>query len=361
MVYLHGGNPNNSTFSTRVLKEGFQMDKKVLKWNFIFQYGWVLTNVVNSILLLPFYLKYIDVSTLGVWLASSGILNWITMVDPGVGEVLQQKIAEFWGRKEHPEIGRSIGSGIISSGLIVLIACLVGVVFYFCLGFFIHKDVSMYHNLSGALFITICATGLSLVSFTFTGINQGLQNTVQVAISSLTANVLFLAVNLLFLYLDYGLMAIAIANLSRAVYMNFYNFISMKRLLQREGIDVIFSRSHFKGFIRIFSFTSASRIISGLSNSLDMIVLARYIAPAMITVYEINRRPLNFTSTLIGRHSVALMPVISHAKGKEDTSAITSLINNQFELYVYATLFAAFMFALTSLTLLPFGSDPESI
>ena len=322
------------------------MDKKVLRWNFVFQYGWVLTNVFNSILLLPFYIKYIDVTTLGVWLAASSVLNWMTMVDPGIGEVLQQKIAELRGISAKEEIGKSIGSGIISSSFIVLIAAAVGVIFYFCLGLFIKKDLTQYENLSVALLITIIATGLSLVSFTLTGINQGLHNSAQVAISSISANFLFLIINLVFLFMGYGVMSIALANLGRALFLNIYIYISMKKLLNREQILILYNRVHFKKFIRIFSFTSASKIISGLSYSIDMVVLARYIAPGFITIYEINKRPLNLTNTLIGRHSVALMPVISHAKGKDDKESIIQLINKQFRLYVYGALFTAFMFAI---------------
>ncbi|WP_207494050.1 lipopolysaccharide biosynthesis protein [Aridibaculum aurantiacum] len=322
------------------------MDKKVLRWNFVFQYGWVLTNVFNSILLLPFYIKYIEVTTLGVWLAASSVLNWMTMVDPGIGEVLQQKIAELRGKNEKEEIGKSIGSGLISSSFILFIAAAVGIIFYFCLGLFLKKDISQYQHLSMALLITIIATGLSLVSFTLTGINQGLHNSAQVAISSISANVLFLIVNLVFLFMGYGVMSIAIANLARASFLNIYIFTSLKKLLNRERINILFNRIHFKKFIRIFSFTSASKIISGLSYSIDMVVLARYIAPGMIAIYEINKRPLNLTNTLIGRHSVALMPLISHSKGLDDKHAIIQLINKQFRLYIYGALFVAFMFAI---------------
>lgn len=320
------------------------MDKKVLRWNFIFQYGWVLTNVLNSLLLLPFYIKFINVNTLGVWLASSSILSWMTMVDPGIGEVLQQNIAELRGKNETGDIGKSIGSGLLSSGIILLIAAVLGLVFFFCLGFIINKDVSQYQHLPAALFITIFATGLSLVSFTLTGINQGLHNSAQVAISSLSSNFLFLIVNLVFLFAGFGVMAIAIANLVRAIFMNVYNFVAMKRLLNREIIDINFDVAYFKKFIRIFSFTSASKIMTGISNSLDMVILARFISPGMITIYEINKRPLNLTNSLIGRHSVALMPLISHTKGKGDYEAIAQLISNQFRIYVYAAIFTSFMF-----------------
>lgn len=330
------------------------MDKKILRWNFVFQYGWVITNVFNSILLLPLYVRHIESNTLGLWIATTSVLYWMTMIDPGVGEVLQQKIAELRGRKEKNEIGKLIGSGLFSSLFILIIAILVGIICYYSLHLIINKDVSKYPDLSKALFFTILATGMSLVSFTLTGINQGLHNSAHVAISSLTANFLFLIVNLVFLLSDYGVMSIAIANLARALYINAFNFVSLKLLMKREEMAILFQAAHFKKFIRIFSFTSTSKIITGIANSLDMIVLARYIEPGMITVYEINKRPINLTGSLIGRHSVALMPVISHAHGMGDKGSIITLINKQFKLYMYAALFVAFIFAINYLNLINF-------
>jgi O-antigen/teichoic acid export membrane protein len=320
------------------------MDKKLLKWNFIFQYGWVLTNIFNSLLLLPLYLKNIDKDTLGIWLATGNILGWMTLVDPGVGEVLQQKIAELRGQKQDGEIGKTIGSGFIASVFILLVSVVLGFLCYFFIGALINKDVSRYPHLSSALVMSIMATGLSLVSFSLSGINQGLHNAQQVAISSLSANFLFLFVNLIFLYLGFGVLSIALANLFRALYINMFNIGALLRALKKIGVQIVFDRLHFKRFIRIFSFTSLSKIITGLSYSVDMIVLARYIPPSMITVYEINKRPVNIAYSLIGRHSVALMPLISHAKGSGDKSLIMDLVNKQFRFYSYAAMFCALGF-----------------
>src|ERR1700748_976255 len=140
------------------------MDKKVLKWNYVFQYGYVITNIVNAIILLPFYLKRIDASTLGIWLATGNILAWMTLIDPGIGEVLQQKIAELKGKELKDQIEKTIGSGLIASAIILL--------------------------------LSIISTGMSLTSFSISGINQGLHNASQVAISSIVSNILFLLVNI---------------------------------------------------------------------------------------------------------------------------------------------------------------------
>lgn len=337
------------------------MDKKLLKWNFVFQYGWVLTNIFNSILLLPLYINKIKPDVLGVWLATGAVLGWLTLVDPGVGEVLQQRIAELRGRNQKGEVGKLIGSGYLASAIVLLISLLLGVACYFFIGNLINKNIHDYFNLPSALVVSVIATGLSLVSFTMSGINQGLHNSQQVAISSLSANFVFLATNLVFLYLGYGVLSIALANLFRAILINIWNIGSMLKLLKREAVTIIYERAHFKKFIRIFSFTSSSKIITGLAYSVDMIVLARFISPALITMYEVNRRPVSISYSLIGRHSVALMPLISHAKGKDDKASIISLINQQFRFYMYATLFVSLMFVFNHANLIAAWVGPGQI
>lgn len=320
------------------------MNKKILKWNFVFQYGYVITNIINSVILLPLYLKRIDSSTLGIWLATGNILAWMTLADPGVGDVLQQKIAQLRGQNADTETGLTIGSGLLASGCILAISVIAGFVFYFLIGTIINKDVSQYAGLQVALLLSIIATGMSLVSFSLSGINQGMHNSAPVAIGSLTANFLFLVTNVVLLYLGFGVISIAAANLTRALYINVFNFAALKRALNLAKLEIIFNVRHFKRFIKIFSFTSVSRIIGGFAASMDMIVLARFVNPAMITVFEINKRPIQMTQSLIGRHSVALMPVISHANGKGDTEGIKNLIDTQFKYYTYAAIFIALCF-----------------
>lgn len=320
------------------------MNSKTLKWNFVFQYGYVITNIINSVILLPLYLKWIDSSTLGLWLATGNILAWMTLVDPGIGDVIQQKIAQLRGENDNSEIGRTIGSGVLASIGTLTIAIAAGVIFYFLIGKIIDKDVSKYAGLQMALLISIIATGLSLVSFSLSGINQGIQNSAPVAISSLTGNFLFLITNVCLLYMGFGVISIALSNLVRAFYINVFNYFALRSTLKKENLLVIYSKSHFKKFIKIFSFTSASRIIGGFAASMDMIVLARFVAPQMITIFEINKRPIQMIQSLVGRHSVALMPSISHARGSNDISAIKKLINSQFKYYVYVIFFIAVSF-----------------
>lgn len=320
------------------------MNNKNLKWNFIFQYGFVITNIINGLLLFPLYIHKIDPSTLGLWVATGNILAWMTLADPGVGDVLQQRIAQLRGQNNSSEVGTTIGSGMIMSMFILVIAIIAGIIFYFLVGTIVDKDVSQYEGLQTALLISIIATGMSLVSFSLSGINLGLQNSAPVAVSGISSNLVFLFTNVILLYLGFGVMSIAYSNLARALYINIFNYTALRQALNRESLSIEFSKTHLKGFVKIFSFTSVSRIIGGFSASMDMIFLARFVNPALITIFEVNKRPIAMAKDLIGRHSVALMPLISHANGKDDKTEIKTIISTQFKYYYYIAIFVSLCF-----------------
>lgn len=303
------------------------MDKKVLRWNYVFQYGYVFTNIFNSLLLLPFYIRFIDSETLGIWLATGNVLSWLTMADPGIGDVLQQKIAELNGAKSFRELSLTIGSGIVA-GLIVLAASLViGLGFYACLNQLLNTDIGQYRDLPAAFLISILSSGITLVSFTFSGINQGLHFSKQVAISYILSNIIFLLVNLSLLFLNYSLLSIALANLSRAAFLVLYNSIFVFRY--NRANPIAFEKKHFKKFVKVFSYTSFSKILLAFANNIDLLILARYIPAKLITLFEINRRPVKMAQGLVGRYSVALMPSISYAKGQNDEEQSKAFINKR--------------------------------
>lgn len=309
------------------------MDKKILKWNFIFQYGYVLTNIINSFVLLPFYVLYIDDVQLGLWWATGNILAWLTLSDPGIGDVLQQKIAELSGKGNVEEISKTIGSGLISALLTFILSLVIGVLFFLFLEDFLNFDLDKYSNLKWAFLVSVLSTGITLVTFALAGINQGLLRSKHVALSYISSNILFFIVNLALLILGFGLMSIAIAAVVRAVFLTAYNLIIIFRSSKRESIGIIFNMTHFKKFLRIFSFTSVSKIVTSFSNSIDLIILARYIPPQAITLFEINRRPIKMLQSLLGRYSVALMPGISFGVGK-DQEEVKKLILKQFRYFL---------------------------
>ena len=321
------------------------MDKKVLRWNYVFQYGYVFTNIFNSLLLLPFYIRFIDPETLGIWLATGNVLAWLTMADPGIGDVLQQKIAELNGAKSFRELSLTIGSGIVAGLIVLVVSLIIGLGFYACLNQLLNTDIAQYKDLPMAFLISILSSGITLVSFTFSGINQGLHLSKQVAISYILSNIIFLLVNLCLLFLNYSLLSIAIANLSRALFLVLYNIVFVSKYSRNHSIA--FEKAHFRKFIKVFSYTSLSKILLAFAGNIDLLILARYIPARLITLFEINRRPVKMAQGLVGRYSVALMPSISYAKGQNDLEQSKVFISKRLKKYLYVTTLFTFICCLT--------------
>ena len=66
--------------------------------NLFFHYNAVVLVIVQGILLVPLYLRSIPVATYGAWLATGSILSWIDLVDPGLSDVLRQRVAYTYGK-----------------------------------------------------------------------------------------------------------------------------------------------------------------------------------------------------------------------------------------------------------------------
>ena len=101
---------------------------RTTKWNVIFRYMSIFMTVVQGLLLVPLYLSYIPVEIYGAWLASGNILAWISAIDPGLTIVLQQQTSTFYGAGELKKVGKLIGSGLILSCLILMIALFLGLI-----------------------------------------------------------------------------------------------------------------------------------------------------------------------------------------------------------------------------------------
>lgn len=335
------------------------MDKRVLKWNFIFQYGYVFTNIINSICLLPLYVKYIKFDLLGYWLATGNILAWLTMADPGIADILQQKIAELRGKGQIEEVEKTIGSGIIATFLIFILCTLIGTLGYFFIDLFVTGEMEGNSELKSAFLISVFATSLTLFSYGFAGINQGLHNSEHVAISFILSNVLFLVINIVLLLLNFSIISIAIANLARAFYLVIHNSVAIKFEAKKSGLKIVINRLHFFSFAKIFSFTSTSKIVMAISNNVDLLLLARYLNPTLITSYEINRRPIKMTQSLVGRYSVALMPLMAHSKGIGDINNIKIQIATRLKQYSHVVLVFSVLFFLTYKNFISFWVGPN--
>ena len=67
--------------------------------------------VIQGIILIPFYIKFLGAELYGYWLASGGILFALSLFELGLSQPINQKIALYYAQEQLEEVSRYFWTG----------------------------------------------------------------------------------------------------------------------------------------------------------------------------------------------------------------------------------------------------------
>lgn len=313
------------------------------KWNLFFFYLRTLIGFANGVLIVPLYLKYIDNALFGVWLASGNILTWITIIDPGVGDVLIQKVSAAYSKKNKKNLEYILSSAIIISMIVTLIAFFVS----FGLSFFI-QDILKVSNkipLADLLYaykINAIATCITLFSFCLSGTILGFQKTKEVGVILTITGLLGIALNVYLLLNDYGLASIAYSSLFKSLTSSITYALFLLALLKKQNITFNLNKRYFHSFLKLFSYTFFSKFFGTIASNIDLVIISRYLGPQAVTILELTRRPIRVLQSFVNIPSQSLLPAFSNLFAEGDHKKISLIIQR------YITIFSFTLFMMIS-------------
>jgi O-antigen/teichoic acid export membrane protein len=317
----------------------------VTRWNLVFNYASIIIAILNGLVIVPFYLQKIDHALFGAWLASGNILVWLTIIEPGVGDVLQQKVGSAYGAKDFKQVGLFIGSGIAISTVISTVVVIACFLFQFLIAGILNLSPSLdIPQLLHAFTIAALGTGFILLSYAFVGSNQGLQSSLGIGTILVVAQMISLAANVFLLFRGYGLLAIAYSTLIRGVGVCLGNIIYLTVRLKKEKIPLLFDKTFFISFSKLFSYTFFSKISNTVVNNLDLVLVARFVNPETVTMLELTRRPITIIQSFTNRISVAFMPSLAHLHGEGNMKRVKDMFINFTFIFSWSSMFIIFSF-----------------
>ncbi|GET24472.1 hypothetical protein NT017_08010 [Prolixibacter sp. NT017] len=291
-------------------------------------------------MIVPIYLSYIDKEVYGYWLATGSILVWINIIDPGAGIVLQQKVGYAFGKKNFENLSKLIGTGIIIGTII----CGIALAATYSLSFLIPKLIGFESFDQKQLIINAFNLGaigacFSLIASVLKGINFGMQNTKIPGIIEISSSFSGIVVNVLMLYQGYGLYSIAFMLLINGVLTCLGNLIYLLISTSKKHIQIKYDINDTLHLFREFTYTFFSRLMNTLTSNFDLIVIARFIGPEMVTVVEMTRRPFKIIEGMLYKPSVVLSPAISHLHGENVPEKLHDLLIKYFHYLIWAYCF----------------------
>lgn len=294
----------------------------------------------------PLYIKYIGVQSYGAWLAASNILGWISVVDPGFGDILQQKIAFYQGQEEKHNIGLYASAGITLSIIISFLILFICIFLYPFISKFVGIDnILIVAQVNHAFLISGIGVALTFMSFSFAGINLGLLGSFGAGMIYSFSNIVSVLTIYYFLVNNYGIISLAYGLSLRGLFYLLGNFFFTIYIFYKENIKVHMDILIFKELSTLSIYNFLGRVSSTLSTQTNYFFITKYLSPTLSTIFKFNTTPTENSKILLVRPSNALIPAISSLYGSGDIKKINAILFNYlvFVLWGMGFLFGGFV------------------
>lgn len=294
---------------------------RTTKWNLLFHYLSIGLAIVSGLLLVPLYLKFIPLDLYGAWLASGNILVWLTIIDPGLSTVLQQRVGVAYGKRDFQAIQELLIGGLCITFVITLFVIIVGYISANYLPNWLNLPSSIdITALKKAFFLAIIGTALMIFSYSITATNLGILSSLGIGIIFGVVSVFAIVLTIFLLYSGFGLLSIPIATLFRGVGLTLGNSGYLFWRIARENIGFSFSFRKLPELIKLTSYTFLGRIAGVVSNNVDLFIVSRFLGPDTVPLLHLTRRAPEMSRMFVERPPVAFMPAVSHlvGSGEED-------------------------------------------
>jgi O-antigen/teichoic acid export membrane protein len=295
--------------------------------NVISNWGTYVLAMGINFFLSPYVVHHLGNNGYGVWTLIASLTGYLGLLDLGVRGAVTRYVARYHSQADHKNASNVASSAMLIFSSAGLIAFSASVVF----AMLVIGRLKIPPQYVGASRIVLVVTGLSvavsLVNGVFGGILVGLQRFDLTNGIEMANNLLRTFTIVLFLHLGYGIVTLAliqltftaarlVANLSMA--RQLYPELQVKlALADRAGIKLIFSFSIFSFLMHV----SASLIYAS-----DNVVIGAFLPVSAVTFYAIGGNLADYTRTLVAGISQTMTPLASSAEAKEDDALMRKIV-----------------------------------
>jgi O-antigen/teichoic acid export membrane protein len=310
--------------------------------NLIHQYITTGIAIVNGIVLVPLYLKYIDFKLYGAWLASGSIIGWLGMVDAGLNEIIRQQTAVAYGSRDIAETGRVMTTGMICNAAVGIVPAVVGTLIAPFLGTIFSLEPAMVRELIYSFVCVALSCSFVIIGGAACAGLQGLQRNVSVCVIFVFSSLMGIILTIWMLLKGYSVVSLPAGLLARGVlwtilYWGYLYYLSYFRL----GIHWHFSKKHFSKIVSLTSWTFLYKLFFEIVSQSDGLVVGLILGVEATPVFVLTRRSWDLLQTFLTRVGVAFMPALAHLHGEGSREKFAVISQRLLNTCIYATIIGA--------------------
>ena len=292
--------------------------------------GLVLLTIVRNLVLIPIYLKYIEIDVFGVWLAFIGVISFASLGDLGLNTLLVQRTANLYAAKELGQLGRTIGSVAVAvTGLAVLVFILFWAMAPWIPAWMGVKGTT--HDLVLAFRLGSLDAMLMVLVFGSGAVLLGLQSPKAYMTGIVAAQVVGIGAIWIGLWWGWGVVAIPMGMLAGTALALAANGMALWTGLRKvlPAGSVRFDLPTLRGLLKSSSLLLLGRLCRVFTTRSYGMIIAIVLSAPLVVVFEVTYKAALTLSDILGRLSMSLLPGLSHILGtgeKEKFQEITLML-----------------------------------
>lgn len=257
--------------------------------NLFFGYSNIILLIIKNIVIIPFYLKFFTLSTIGLWLAASNVLTILSSIDLGLNIVLTQKLATVKLSMKDNTFMKIFSSGMLIFTIISVVFFILSFVYINFISKIFTIQLGFEHDLTISLLFTAVGLSLNILIQAFTSMFQALKVTFGTGLSNLLSNFLEVIALFFLLFNTKSIISIGLSIFIASIFNFILHFILYKKLcislrLPRASFDYAIVKLLFTSSVPLFF----SRITRALMNNSQATILSIFVNNQSAAIFEIS-------------------------------------------------------------------------
>jgi O-antigen/teichoic acid export membrane protein len=276
---------------------------------------------VQGIVLVPLYLRHIDLQIYGAWLATGNVIAMLALVDPGIGDIVRLRASKAIGARDSDQAARTIGTGLLLMSVVLGALGAAGLLAIPLLPRVIRLNPANWAELNRAIVVALVGTGLTLFGYVLGNLLEATQRQRDLGLATIASMLAGIAATVWFLvHSSLGVMAIALGAALRGAIQVLLLVPLCVRALRAEGIArVRWSVEEAREIRGVGVATFISRVVSTTAQQADTFLAALLLGPAATVMLSVASKPKDILQSFPSRLNYTAAPAIAHRVG-EDTS-----------------------------------------
>jgi O-antigen/teichoic acid export membrane protein len=308
------------------------------------RYALILVNALLGLLILPYNVSHLGKETYGLWMLTATVTSYFTVLELGYGGAVVRFVAEYKARRDARSLNELLSTmyyvyctmGVACYALAVVVAAVLPYIF--------HLDPAQTHT--GRLVLLIIAVQVALY-FPFSmygGVINGFERYYVNNVVATGFNIATAAVNVLVLWLGYGLVElVAATTLMRVLPFWAYRHNAYKVFPDLQLRWSLFRRSRLREVTGFSAYLAVIDWSARLTYATDAFYLGIFMNTAAVAVYSVAQRLADALFRMTNQLHTFLFPaVIYHAvEGRTERQRSLLVTANRFQLAIAVCLCGA--------------------